>query len=188
MTDDVSIWQAAAEPTAVRSGPREVQSRVPKVPTETVFTIEDLSFFYGDHKAISDVSMTIGHHEVTAFIGPSGCGKTTFLRCLNRLNDLIPDTRTEGQIDFLGHSIFGADVKPIELRRRIGMTALFARCIAMRRWSRRLPSACSTAPMLFHCRLRRRLSSSRMSHAFPPVRRRAALPPWPEDREAFPLF
>ena len=121
MTDDVSIWQAAAEPTAVRSGPREVQSRVPKVPTETVFTIEDLSFFYGDHKAISDVSMTIGHHEVTAFIGPSGCGKTTFLRCLNRLNDLIPDTRTEGQIDFLGHSIFGADVKPIELRRRIGM-------------------------------------------------------------------
>ena len=121
MTDDVSMRSGTAEPATVRLAPHGVQSRVPEVPTETVFTIEGLSFFYGDHEAISDVSMTIGHHEVTAFIGPSGCGKTTFLRCLNRLNDLIPNTRAEGRIDFLGKSIFGADVKPIELRRRIGM-------------------------------------------------------------------
>ncbi len=65
--------------------------------------------------------MVIGGKEITALIGPSGCGKTTFLRCLNRLNDLIAGTRMEGTVEFLGSSIYAPDVRAIELRRRIGM-------------------------------------------------------------------
>ena len=65
--------------------------------------------------------MTIGRHEVTALIGPSGCGKTTFLRCLNRLNDLIPGTRIDGRLDFDGEPLYASDVRAIEIRRRIGM-------------------------------------------------------------------
>ncbi|HZU74280.1 MAG TPA: phosphate ABC transporter ATP-binding protein PstB [Acidimicrobiales bacterium] len=83
--------------------------------------MRDLSFYYGSFRALRDVSLAIRRHEVTALIGPSGCGKTTFLRCLNRLNDLIPGTRVDGRIDFDGENIYGPDVRAIELRRRIGM-------------------------------------------------------------------
>jgi phosphate transport system ATP-binding protein len=86
-----------------------------------VFEVEGLDFYYGQFQALRDVSMTIKAHEITALIGPSGCGKTTFLRCLNRLNDLIPGTRIEGQIQFEGSPLYGPEVKAIEIRRRIGM-------------------------------------------------------------------
>jgi phosphate transport system ATP-binding protein len=86
-----------------------------------VFEVEELNFFYGKFQALRDVSMTINTKEVTALIGPSGCGKTTFLRCLNRLNDLIPATRIEGEIRFDGSPLYGPNVKAIDIRRRIGM-------------------------------------------------------------------
>jgi phosphate transport system ATP-binding protein len=86
-----------------------------------VFEVEELNFFYGRFQALRDVSMTINPKEVTALIGPSGCGKTTFLRCLNRLNDLIPATRIEGEIRFDGSPLYGPNVKAIDIRRRIGM-------------------------------------------------------------------
>jgi phosphate transport system ATP-binding protein len=89
--------------------------------SEPIFTVEHLSFFYGQSQALNDVSMAVGRHEITALIGPSGCGKTTFLRCLNRLNDLIPDTRIEGRIDFDGGPLYAPQVHAIEIRRRIGM-------------------------------------------------------------------
>ena len=60
--------------------------------------VEHLNFFYGDKQALSDISMRISAHIVTAFIGPSGCGKSTFLRTLNRMNDIIPGTRVEGSV------------------------------------------------------------------------------------------
>ncbi len=88
---------------------------------DPVFQIEHLKFFYGPVQALDDVSLMINRNEVTALIGPSGCGKTTFLRCLNRLNDLIPGTRHEGQIKFDGRSLYAPDVRAIEIRRRIGM-------------------------------------------------------------------
>ncbi|MDA8045636.1 MAG: phosphate ABC transporter ATP-binding protein PstB [Actinomycetota bacterium] len=88
---------------------------------DTVFDIDDLSFWYGDSRALRNVSLRIGRREITALIGPSGCGKTTFLRCLNRLNDLIPATRIEGRIDFDGRPVYSRDISVIELRRRIGM-------------------------------------------------------------------
>ncbi|HZT64274.1 MAG TPA: phosphate ABC transporter ATP-binding protein PstB [Acidimicrobiales bacterium] len=87
----------------------------------SVFRVENLFFYYGDHLALRDITLDIRPREITSLIGPSGCGKTTFIRCLNRLNDLIPGTRLEGRVEFDGESLYGPDVRAIELRRRIGM-------------------------------------------------------------------
>jgi phosphate transport system ATP-binding protein len=89
--------------------------------TDPLFRVEDLNFFYGSTQALGGINLEIGRREITALIGPSGCGKTTFLRCLNRLNDLIPGTRIEGRILFEGQSLYGPSVTAIEIRRRIGM-------------------------------------------------------------------
>ena len=85
------------------------------------FEVQHLNFFYGDFNALTDITVGIAEHAVTAFIGPSGCGKSTFLRCLNRMNDLIPGTRVEGKILLDGHEIYGPGVDPVDLRRRVGM-------------------------------------------------------------------
>ncbi len=105
--------------TTAPSGPAADSGTLAVVPT--VFEVEKLNFFYGSAQALRDVSLAIGSREVTALIGPSGCGKTTFLRCLNRLNDLIPGTRVEGRLDFDGQPLYGPTVRAIEVRRRIGM-------------------------------------------------------------------
>jgi len=88
---------------------------------EPVFDVQDLDFYYGGFQALRDVSLTIPQQQITAFIGPSGCGKSTFLRCLNRMNDLIPETRVDGSIRYHGQDLYGSNVDPIEVRRRIGM-------------------------------------------------------------------
>jgi phosphate transport system ATP-binding protein len=80
-----------------------------------------LDAYYGDFKAVHNVNLSFGKNEITALIGPSGCGKSTVLRCLNRMNDLIPDARVEGEINYHGVNIYARNVDPIELRRRIGM-------------------------------------------------------------------
>jgi phosphate transport system ATP-binding protein len=87
----------------------------------TVFALDKLEVFYGSFRAVRDVSLEIHQHEITAFIGPSGCGKTTVLRCLNRMNDLIPGARIAGKITFHGLDIYAPDVSATEVRRRIGM-------------------------------------------------------------------
>jgi phosphate transport system ATP-binding protein len=83
--------------------------------------VQDLSAFYGSFKALTDVSMDIQANQVTALIGPSGCGKSTVLRCINRMNDLIPGARVEGQILYHGQDISSPRVDPVEVRRHIGM-------------------------------------------------------------------
>jgi phosphate transport system ATP-binding protein len=88
---------------------------------ETVFDIDDLSVFYGQAAAIKDASMEIYSNSITALIGPSGCGKSTFLRCLNRMNDFVPSARIDGRLLYHGIDLYGRDVDPIEVRRRIGM-------------------------------------------------------------------
>ena len=93
----------------------------PRVLNDTVFEVKDVSFFYGDVQALNSVSLDIDEKEITALIGPSGCGKTTFLRCLNRMNDLVPGTRIEGGITYRGSDLYGASVRPMEVRRKIGM-------------------------------------------------------------------
>ena len=88
---------------------------------DAVFTLDGLSVYYGQFRAVRDVSLTVARHEITAFIGPSGCGKTTVLRSLNRMNDLVPTARVEGKVLFHGIDLYGPDVSPTEVRRHIGM-------------------------------------------------------------------
>ena len=88
---------------------------------EIKFRIEDLDFFYGSFKALEKISMEIAEREITALIGPSGCGKSTFLRCLNRMNDTIPEARVEGKILLDGEDIQDPDLDVAILRRRVGM-------------------------------------------------------------------
>ena len=93
----------------------------PSTSDGVVFQISDLTVAYGSSVAIKGVSLDIRRHAITAIIGPSGCGKSTFLRCLNRMNDLVPSVRVDGKVLFHGIDLYGADVDPIEVRRRIGM-------------------------------------------------------------------
>jgi phosphate transport system ATP-binding protein len=86
-----------------------------------VFEISDLSVYYGGFRAVRDVSLDIRQRQITALIGPSGCGKSTVLRCLNRMNDLIPGARAEGTLNYHGVPLNGSGVDPVEVRRRIGM-------------------------------------------------------------------
>jgi len=80
-----------------------------------------LSVYYGGFRAIKDVRLEIQRQKVTAIIGPSGCGKSTMLRAFNRMNELVPGTRVEGQVLFHGHDIYAPDVDPVQVRRHIGM-------------------------------------------------------------------
>jgi len=83
--------------------------------------IKNLNFYYGDFKALHDISLDMYANQVTAFIGPSGCGKSTLLRCLNRMNDLIPISRVEGQILLDDQNINDPNVDVVTLRRNVGM-------------------------------------------------------------------
>ena len=83
--------------------------------------VSNLDIYYGDFKAVEDVSMTIRARSVTAFIGPSGCGKSTFLRSLNRMHEVIPGARVEGKVVVEGQDLYGDQVDPVEVRRQIGM-------------------------------------------------------------------
>ena len=87
----------------------------------TRIEVSNVSIFYGDFKAVEDVSMTIREQAVTAFIGPSGCGKSTFLRALNRMHEVIPGATVQGSITVDGQDIYAPEVDPVEVRRRIGM-------------------------------------------------------------------
>jgi phosphate transport system ATP-binding protein len=120
-SDDVQTATVAEPAATTARTPVVAGAGLSPEPEDVVFGVKDVNFFYGSFEALHDVSLTIGRHEVTALIGPSGCGKSTFLRCLNRMNDLIPGTRVHGTIDYLGEDLYGPEVSPIEVRRRIGM-------------------------------------------------------------------
>jgi phosphate transport system ATP-binding protein len=84
-------------------------------------TVEKLNAWYGATRALHDVSLAVSPRSVMAAIGPSGCGKSTFLRCLNRMHELIPGARAEGTLLIDGRDLLGRDVDPVSLRRRVGM-------------------------------------------------------------------
>jgi phosphate transport system ATP-binding protein len=88
---------------------------------ETVFTVKDLSVTYSGNLALKDVTLDIQKNFVTAFIGPSGCGKSTFIRCFNRMNDLVPGAVVGGEVMYHERDLYGSNVDPVEVRRRIGM-------------------------------------------------------------------
>jgi phosphate transport system ATP-binding protein len=84
-------------------------------------SVQNVDFYYGSVKALKQVHLDILENRVTALIGPSGCGKTTFLRCLNRMNDIVEGTRVEGKILLDGRDIYAPDVDVVQVRRRVGM-------------------------------------------------------------------
>jgi phosphate transport system ATP-binding protein len=88
---------------------------------QSAFSVEQLDFYYGPTKALSNISLEIEPRKVTALIGPSGCGKSTFLRCLNRMNDTITGTRVDGSILLNGKNIYDDDMDVVTLRQRVGM-------------------------------------------------------------------
>jgi phosphate transport system ATP-binding protein len=107
-----------------RQSAREVAGGTPPVagePSALGMRIENLSAFYGSFKAITDVSLDIQANKVTAIIGPSGCGKSTFIRCLNRMHEVIPGARAEGHVTLDDQDIYAKNVDPVNVRRRIGM-------------------------------------------------------------------
>lgn len=89
--------------------------------TSSKFVLSDLAFYYGKVQALAGISITIPANHITAIIGPSGCGKSTLLRTLNRMNDLIPKTRIEGQVFLDGDDIYSPNVDVVDVRRRVGM-------------------------------------------------------------------
>jgi phosphate transport system ATP-binding protein len=93
----------------------------PPVRSAPVFQISDLDVSYGRAPAVKGVTLDIYKNAITALIGPSGCGKSTVLRCLNRMNDLVSIAKVEGSVLYHGIDLYGKDVDPIEVRRRIGM-------------------------------------------------------------------
>ena len=117
--------QPEQNPVATTSLPKpaalQESKPVPDTPGVAVFDTKNLSIYYGAFRAVTDVSLTVHENEITAFIGPSGCGKTTVLRTLNRMNDLIPTARVDGDVHYRGASLYAKDVSPIAVRRRIGM-------------------------------------------------------------------
>ena len=86
-----------------------------------IFQVNDLNLYYENFRALKDINMAINRYSVTALIGPSGCGKSTLLRCFNRMNDLIPSARIEGQVFFEDYDLYAASVDATEIRSRIGM-------------------------------------------------------------------
>jgi phosphate transport system ATP-binding protein len=120
---------AKVDPAPSQSEPGEVSltvkaARVNKeeeAKREVVFDVHDAGVSYGEFQALRDVSLPILKNQITALIGPSGCGKTTFIRCLNRMNDLIEGARVDGTFLYHGIDLYDPDVDPVEVRRHIGM-------------------------------------------------------------------
>jgi phosphate transport system ATP-binding protein len=127
VTDVTHAEGSEEEPAGSSEDRNPVSVRIDREPRATeaereiVFDVRDLSVYYGDFRAIRDVTLPIYRNQITALIGPSGCGKTTFIRCLNRMNDLIEGARVEGTLLYHGVNLYDEQVDPVEVRRRIGM-------------------------------------------------------------------
>ncbi len=92
-----------------------------KEPSPYILETKDLSVYYGDFRAVKNINLKFARNKVTAIIGPSGCGKSTLLRAFNRMNELVPTARTQGQVVFDGQDIYAPNIDPVLVRRRIGM-------------------------------------------------------------------
>ena len=97
------------------------RTEVAAPPSEPIFDVRDVAVFYGDHRAVTDITLTLRQRHITALIGPSGCGKSKFKRCLNRMNDLIPTARVEGEVIYHDQNLYDDRIDPVQVRKRIGM-------------------------------------------------------------------
>jgi phosphate transport system ATP-binding protein len=122
--DTVSASDESAEASAGQAAadrPEADAARRTPAATGGVLETRSMDVYYGDFKAVGDVDLNFAFHDITALIGPSGCGKSTVLRSLNRMNDLIPSARVEGEVRYHGDNIYAPGIDPVEIRRRIGM-------------------------------------------------------------------
>jgi phosphate transport system ATP-binding protein len=125
--DEVATVDAPGDPPVATEAGAPITVRAPResleaeYQREVIFDVRDLSVFYGEFQAVRDVTLPILQNEISALIGPSGCGKTTFIRCLNRMNDLIEGARIQGQLLYHGVNLYDPKVDPVEVRRHIGM-------------------------------------------------------------------
>lgn len=115
MTEATTEQIQTAVPEALVEGPVASESKGIAISTK------NLNIYYDNFHAVRDVTMDIERNKITAMIGPSGCGKSTVLRCFNRMNDLIPAARVEGEVLFHGENMYAPDVDPVQLRRHVGM-------------------------------------------------------------------
>jgi phosphate transport system ATP-binding protein len=127
MTDE-SIQRTAREAREAAAGRADIAVRPDEFRAahkiehkDKVFELKDLSVHYADVPAVKDISLDIFHTNITALIGPSGCGKSTLIRCLNRMNDLVPSARVDGQLLYHGEDLYGPNVDPVQVRKMIGM-------------------------------------------------------------------
>ena len=110
--------------TPLRTRPPRItatQAAAPGRQREAIFELNEVQVSYGPKPAVRGVTFDIARHEITALIGPSGCGKSTLIRCLNRMNDLIPGARVEGTVKYHGQDLYASQVDAVEVRKRIGM-------------------------------------------------------------------
>jgi phosphate transport system ATP-binding protein len=113
--------EAPVQPVSTGGGPAPRVEDRPIPEAAARLETRRLDFWYGPKQALHGISLKIPEKTVTAFIGPSGCGKSTVLRCLNRMNDIIPDTRVEGEVLLDGRNVYAAGTDVVDLRRRVGM-------------------------------------------------------------------
>ncbi|HLF38011.1 MAG TPA: phosphate ABC transporter ATP-binding protein PstB [Anaerolineales bacterium] len=118
---DRGVSLAARQANVIALEEREPKTGVEPAPEELALESRGLRVYYGEFLAIRDVNLSIQRRKITAIIGPSGCGKTTLLRSFNRMNELVPTARTEGEVIFQGQNIYADKVDSVEVRRRIGM-------------------------------------------------------------------
>jgi phosphate transport system ATP-binding protein len=124
MSDHVQDETAARESEHASLAQRAAEHRRESEPAtvpEPIFDVRDVAVFYGDHRAVTDITLELRKQQITALIGPSGCGKSTFIRCLNRMNDLIPIARVDGQVIYHDQDLYDPKIDPVQVRKRIGM-------------------------------------------------------------------
>jgi phosphate transport system ATP-binding protein len=125
--DTTDIRRVDPAPSQPQPGEVALDVRAPRIieeddtEREVVFDVRDAAVYYGGFRALRDVTLPILKNQITALIGPSGCGKTTFIRCLNRMNDLVEGARVDGTFLYHGVDLYDPDVDPVEVRRHIGM-------------------------------------------------------------------
>ncbi len=119
---EAAVGGAPSSP-AVAIEPAPQTGGEPTKQRSTIFELNGVRVSYGAKPAVRDINFDIYQHRITALIGPSGCGKSTLIRCLNRMNDLIPSARVSGRVMYHGEDLYASKVDPVEVRKRIGMVS-----------------------------------------------------------------
>jgi phosphate transport system ATP-binding protein len=121
----VTVPETESAPVTIAGVHIQVAEAVPRMEDlaqrDVVFRVENVTVSYDGDAAVSNVSLDIYQNLITAIIGPSGCGKSTFIRCFNRMNDLILSAKVDGRIEYHGEDLYGPRIDPVEVRQRIGM-------------------------------------------------------------------